>query len=446
MTDCPRRRRFHASGSLFALIAMISLPLPALAETDLGIEPRHPEVIEAVINHPSVAGARARICGAASQYDRARSQELPQIDLSLRGSSSISSHIERAETQGRRLDDKEVDAVIGLNQVLFDWGLTEADKNIALNERANSRLAMVIEIDRAAADIIDISLTVAQHRERLELYDAYIAELAPLAERIEASVNAGVLRIGDLRAIKVIELDAEIARSLAERQVKLAETELNNRFGLTFEQARVLLDRFLAHRPELPPVLDSTQTREVQRLDLQIKATQFELDKLTAERYPRLLSSLDMTLFDVDGYSQEYELAGNLRLTMPFYDGGSNQARRSETRWQRRGLESERSNTIRQHSNVASSTIQNIDRARETLDANAVKIVEVEIRLAEARARQGQTISDPLSIARTIEQLTNIRAEQISLRAQVELGLLQGVFFADQLGSILEMPYGGPSC
>ena len=466
MTVDSKRRRIAARGNLFGtfgsvlgVVAALSLPVPALAQTTSSGSPPHDEaVVQAIVGHPNVAAARARICGAASRYARARSAELPQVDFSVRTTDSLSTNLKQGDSAFRRTTEYDqnppgdqqssigTDAVISLDQTLFDWGLTDTDKQIAINDKAQNSISMRVEIDRVAADILDLSLRISEQRELMAIQGAYLADLMPLVERIEASVNAGVLRLGDLRAIKIIELDAEIARSLAERQITLIESELLQRFGLEFDQASTLMGRFLANRPEQPPQVDSTGSREVRQLDIQLRTASLEAQRLKAERYPQLLGNLDLTIFDADDFSSDYEITGGLNMAVPFYDGGSNRARRAETEWRRRGIESERTNLLRQHGNVMANTLQNIDRAREQLDANAVKKVAVDFRLAEARAREGVTVSDPLSIARTLEQAVTIDAEHTSLRHQIELGLLQGTFFADQLGATLELPYGGPPC
>lgn len=261
MTDIFHRHRYPARRRFLSLLTILAVstsvggaPIALAQQSDAGLPP----AIEAVVSHPSVAAARARICSTASQYDQARSQELPQVDLGLGGSSSLSSHVETRETESRRLDDREVDAVIGIDQVIYDWGVIEADKNIALSTSAASRIDMILEIERVAANIVDLSLQIAEHRERQMLYANFMAELLPAITRLEESVAAGAQRIGDLRAIKLIELDADIAHSQAQRQAELAEAELSNRFGLSPAEGQLLLDQFLHHRPEVIPVIVDT--------------------------------------------------------------------------------------------------------------------------------------------------------------------------------------------
>jgi len=90
--------------------------------------------------------------------------------------------------------------------------------------------------------------------------------------------------------------------------------------------------------------------------------------------------------------------------------------------------------------------IETLKESRERYAANEEKMTELVERLEEARARQGQTESDPLSVSRLLEQITELKAEQISLTYQIEGALLRGIFFADRLGDVLSLPYGGPQC
>lgn len=449
MTVLLTRRRLLARGSLY--IPLLG-PALGLVLGLLWLIPTHAygrdddAAVKAIINHPNVAQARANICRARSNYDLAVSGERPKIDFSLQGGSSLKSHFEQDDTRRRRYEDEDVDAVVSLNQLLYDWGGVEASKQSALTEQAGNRIALNLEIDRVAADILDLGIKLSEQQERIALYKIYRRSLTPQIERIEAGVEAGVLRISDLRSIKLSELDAEIATSLAERQIELLQSELNQRFGLAPEALSAFLARFRASMPSNPPVIDSTRSREVQRIDLQITATGYEIQRLAAERRPRLSTTINSTFFDVDGYSQEYEITGQLRLSMPLYDGGSNKARQDEESWRRRGLTNERDNTIRQHRNATETTQRSIDRSRDSILRNEEKITALKDRLEEATARLGQTTSDSLTIVSINEQLVGIRSEQIALNHQVELGILQGLFFADTLADLLDLPYGGPQC
>jgi len=402
--------------------------------------------VAAVVSHPNVAAARANICSAASNFDLAESRQYPQVSVDLQGGSTLSSNIKRRETLSRRFDDDAIDAVVRVNQVLYDWGVIDADKQIALNDAAAQRLSMQIQIDRVAADIVDLAMRIAENHDLAVLYEGYAKDLAPIGAQVEAGVNAGVMRIGDLRAYKVIELDAQIQLTLANRQIDLNEAELSNRFALDADTAVALLGRFRLARPETPPSISSETIREIRRLDFEIQSNTTQIGKLEAEKKPQFTGQFNTTFFDIDGFSREYEMVGQVRFSMPLYDGGSNEARQAEATWQGRSLNNERDDLIRQHRNQVENVIETLRQSRERYAANSEKMTELEDRLEEAEARQGQTESDPLSVTRLMEQIAELEAEQISLSYQIEGALLRGVFFADRLGDVLNLPYGGPEC
>jgi membrane-bound lytic murein transglycosylase len=133
-------------------------------------------------------------------------------------------------------------------------------------------------------------------------------------------------------------------------------------------------------------------------------------------------------------------------MTLPIYDGGSNKARKNENEWRRRGLLSERASLIRNHSSQTQRVISDHRQSVEALKEINAQIAEMEERLISAQAREGQTQSDPLSMARLLSELSQARASHINHIINRELSLLQGVFFADQLGAYIDLPEGEQTC
>ena len=445
MTAFPHKLKTSTCTSIFALVFCLSGFSAGMANT-VDQEGATNAAVNVIMTHPNVARARAEVCQAASQYDFAAAAAYPQIDLSLRGGSSLASHIEDSATNERRFENREVDAVIGINQLIYDFGGVKASKLAALSDQSAGRIGLKLEIDRIAANILEIGLRLSEQHEQLAIYENHLKDLDQHIERIEAGVKAGVLRTGDLRSIKVIALDAEIAITASKRQIELLHSELFQRFGLEEKDVHQLMAHFRLQKPHLPPVIDSLTSREVRQIDQRIISAGHEITRLRSERLPRLTTSIDSTFFDIDSYSQEFEVVGQLQMTLPLYDGGSNKARRAEEDWRRRGLMNERESVIRNHRNATETTRQNIETARDSLARNEEKIAALKDQLAEAEARLGETSGDVLSIAGLKQRLAGILVEQVTLSHQVDFGLLQGVFFADELSDLLALPNGGPQC
>lgn len=319
-------------------------------------------------------------------------------------------------------------------------------KRIAENQGAVSRLGVSIETDTVAADILTIALEYHLQLQLKQHFENQSAELEGVTHRIKERVELGAGRVSDLRESRLMELELEVAQSQAERQLELLERELQARFKLAPDQIIPFLDRFLSVRGDEVPVEASENIRSIKRLDLDLQTIDFEKRQLTGERHPNVSAHLDTTLFDVDSFGYEYEMVGRLQLTMPIYDGGSNKARKNENEWRRRGLLSERAGLIRSHTSRTQQAISDHHQATEALKEIDAQLSEMTQRFETLQAREGQTQSDPLALARLINEIAQAKAGRINQELNLELSLLQGIFFADQLGQLLNLSAGEPTC
>lgn len=419
-----------------------------MSESDalVSAEYQQTDVYDAIATHPSVQAFRSQVCQARSQIDLANADLLPQISGRLVGGSSLSSHIEKRETNARRFDDREIDAVISVNQKLYDWGIARAGADIAENNRQSALLGVQIEQDRIAADIISTMMTHAELVAHDRLYDQHRQEIDNLAMQIQAGVEAGVNRLADLRVIKVLQLDHEIAQTQVQRQLALIEDDLKQRFKLDFKSSLPLYVAFRAHKPDDILIIDSMTTREVRRLDYELSSARLEIQRLQSERKPQLSATLDTTFFDADSYSQEYEMAGRLQFSLPLYDGGSNKARQQETEWRRRGITSERDNTVRNHRSQIEQVFNQIKRLDGEIEKNTAKIIELNHQIDGALAREGVVQSEPIEMATLLNHRFALYLAQETLAKEHDIEELRGFYFSDALGRIINLNNGGTSC
>ena len=392
---------------------------------------------QAIITHPNIARLRAQICQHYAQADIARAGKYPQVDLRILGGTSLKSKFRRQETQIRRFDDREIDAVIGIRQNVYDWGLTDRSVRIAETSRVIARIDLVLETDRQASDLLAVMIRYQELTEQDKLYQFLRKELDDIADRIEEGVNAGALTLSDLREVKISNLDIEVAHLQVMREMSVLDADIAERFKLSIDQAMPLLRFYLNARPDALPPVDTESINEIRKLDLQQMITGYELDRLNAQRKPSLNAIIDTTIFNVDGYSQEYEMAGRFELSMPLYDGGSNRANRREVEWQSRSIVSERSGLIRTYDTQMVQIQQSLIQLNQNIARNEEKISAIKDQLEAHLAREGQTVSQPLTKASLITQLNQLQRDQISMNSERERELMRGFFFADAIGGIL---------
>jgi chromosome segregation ATPase len=109
-------------------------------------------------------------------------------------------------------------------------------------------------------------------------------------------------------------------------------------------------------------------------------------------------------------------------------------------------LLSERAALIRSHTARTQQAISDHHQATEALKEIDAQLSEMKQRYETLQAREGQTQTDPLSLARLINEIAQAKAGRINQELSLELSLLQGIFFADQLGQLLNLNAGEPTC
>ena len=444
----PRKRWKKIRLCIYAgvLSAGILLTLAPYVMAQDNATPEKINIYRSIENHPTVAAIRSQVCQARSQIDQSRAVLRPQFTGQITGGSSLKSNIETQETYQRRFDNTEIDAVLTLRQILYDWGAAQSDVQIAENNRSSALLGVQIEQDQVAGNILSLYLNhqelVKQNRIRQKNFN----DLKTYADRLEDSVRAGVGRISDLRSIKIMLLDAEIAQDQIQKQIELIEREINEQFQITFTDVIPLMATYQANKPDHIPQIDIKLLKEVQRLDYDFASSQLELEALKAERKPNLSAVMDTTFFDVDHYADEYEVAGRLQLSFPLYDGGSNKAQQNEAQWRSRGITSQKEDTIRQHQSQIGQILNQLAVLDEEIVKNNDKIIEVNQQIETAQARQGLVENNPLQMAQLITQRAELLSTEQRLKKDRDVNFLQGIFFTDQLGEILNLNEGGVSC
>ena len=406
------------------------------------------QAFASIQGHPAVTAMRAEICQAASQFDIARAGRLPQIGFTMTGGKPLSGNTHRRDVKTCAYDDGDqaLDAVIRLNQTVYDWGYGEAEEAIASNSRAAALIGLRIETERVAGDLVSLALEIRLQENRAKHFRRLEKTVAEIAARVQQRIDAGAGRLSELREARLMVLVAEIQAATADRKRDLAIGELQQRFRLTPQQAAPLVDRYLARKPAVIDPVASETVRIIRRLDLQLASNALNITKLKAEKRPRLSGTLQSTLYDVDNNNGEYEVVGKLEMTMPLYDGGSNAARRRETAWIAAGIRSERENAIRDHSTQTQGMIRQLGEMRANIEETEDKLVEQRQKLVSIKAREGQTQSDPLAIARAETEIAVLENALITYNNTIALLLLRGLVLADRLSQALDIPLGGPEC
>ena len=169
-------------------------------------------------------------------------------------------------------------------------------------------------------------------------------------------------------------------------------------------------------------------------------------DRISAELYPVLDVTVDATAFDLGDFESEYEVTGQMSVSMPLYDGGTNKARRAEASWRMRELGQDKRREIQDLELDVAQTIQQFTDVRK-------KITELEQRLDAQQSRfdslkvlTERSDVPRLSLAEAISEITQTRFELLNNHITLDALRTDNLHQADQLISVLNLSVGERAC
>ena len=367
-----------------AAICLVSGVAPhGPAGADTALLALAPEVTRALLQHPEVAEANARVCQSVHRLGLSKAESRPQLGLEISGGRQI---VERVKGQDNRPDnrgpsesgrdpekidflrnptgalsddqvsgahkrdyahrsrDNIYDGTLSVRYRLVDWG-----QNSAAIEAQNLRYEVAqIEAQTTLADrsfqLLRLAMRLARTQKMLAEQQKAADLIALETASIEARVRAGAGRLAELREAKLLVLDADIDinRTRANRDQLIEQIKLD--YDLGADDAAHIFAVYMQHRPEPLKFLEPADTSAARALRLQLATTTHEERQIKGSRYMQIDGVLDGTMFDLADYEDEYELVGRLEFRMPLYDGGTAAARLRETDWRARELKSAEQN------------------------------------------------------------------------------------------------------
>jgi outer membrane protein TolC len=479
-----RRVRTIIAGCVTGIFAVLgggaAGPYYGVASANDGVPELAPTVTHALLHHPQVAEANARVCQAVHRLGLNRAEARPQLGLSISGGRQILERVKgqngRPDRRGRsesgksfsqRDDDVDVDdeasgahrrdyahrardhiydGTLSVRYNLVDWGQS---RNAIEAQRLRHQVAR-IDAENILAERSFQLLTLAL---RLALFDRVVqTQLATTAvigaevTSIEARVAAGAGRLAELREAKLLLLDSEIDINRVSAQRDQVLERLAFDYNLGADDAAHLLDVYTRNRPEPLIYLDSAEISRVRALRLQITATEHEERQIKGARYMQVDGVLDGTVFDLADYEDEYEMVGRLEFRMPLYDGGTARARLRETAWRGRELKSSVQTQQRAHSSESELVALQFHQLAREIGEETARLAALESRRESVQARQGQTIVSPLELANLQMQIGRTEARLIELQMEQEQVRGRALFLAEELTSVLRLNLGDNGC
>jgi outer membrane protein, adhesin transport system len=289
----------------------------------------HEAVASALLTHPEIRAAEARIREAKSGVDIASSGLYPQGETrlalggSLGGNSTGRSIYERANPDGHA----RVDGSVSLRQLLFDFGATRADIERNSYVKDAEKLRLFDKIDEIALKTAQAYLRIMESRALVVLVDETIAAHRKLASIVQANQREGNGTAADVNRVMSRLTDISAIRSDLSLQLQGAEEQ--------FHRLTKLMPGQLTQAPSLAGRLPRQMDEAVgvmKRNNPRLGAMTATARSIEREMDFQRLSQLPKFQLEADGDTKNYaalnrnrnegEAKAMLTMRYKFMDGG----------------------------------------------------------------------------------------------------------------------------
>ncbi|MBM4147732.1 MAG: TolC family protein [Lentisphaerae bacterium] len=270
-------------------------------------------------NSPSLAAARARVDAADASVGAARSGYLPQLSV---GAS--------ADHSGNSSADSETDVSYGASfdasQSLYKGGETRARVDSARSALNRAAASAAGEAATVTFNLRRSFVNLLHAQEQLNLTREIEARRRDNLELVELRHEGGREHSGSLAMSRAAHHEAEVDVVQAERQVAIARDSLSREIGSALLPATTRAEGSLDSRP-VPDVADWTRlarnTPALAEATASLAAAEARLRQARAGYQPDLALSGSAGRYGSDGDFEDDRWSVRLRLSYPFWPGGS---------------------------------------------------------------------------------------------------------------------------
>lgn len=264
-------------------------------------------IVEAVRDHPVVAAARSARGVADAIVEEAEAARLPELTVSLSGRGIMSNRtaIAGGDTgqAGPVRQDFRTDATLGVSQLLYDFGATQAEIEAAQRRGDVSQEELRLAIGELVLQAVASHLEVLQWRKKRALALDNVDYHARLLDQVEDRVLSGAEPQSTLLLARSRLSDARATAIEADGALDQAKAAYRQVFGQSPDEAP-LIDP-IPEPPGLPTDIEAA-LEEAQRGNIALRARRSAVEAARqshaaaqATRLPRLRLEAQATQYDV---------------------------------------------------------------------------------------------------------------------------------------------------
>ncbi|MBT5798739.1 MAG: hypothetical protein HOI17_02745 [Alphaproteobacteria bacterium] len=271
-------------------------------------------------------------------------------------------------------------------------------------------------------------------------------QISDFMTSIEAKGEAGVIPLINVRRAKLLSIDFEGQVEKTKNQLDRIEKEITTSFSLIPSDIEHFPQLFEQHRPIELPFFNENTSIAVASLGFEISAMMNENQAISLENKPIVYGTVTSSVFDLRDFEEEYEIIGELSVSMPLYDGGSNLARQNILNWQISGLNAEKDRIVQLSINRQTTNFSYLNQSKVALLQADEERKSMQEQLDNMLAVSGNVAISELSIMEQMVKLSQVRVKQLIGNRDINQIFADQLDLADSLLPLFTISSGIKEC
>jgi outer membrane protein TolC len=297
-------------------------------------------VTSSVSNHPNVVEKANEVKLKGMDVEQIIAENGLKVNLSTRSKLPLLYNVDDNDnvTRASSLDKTYFDGVITFEKNLYDFGVVENKINAERLREKGLNLEYLEVFEKTLQKLLNTVNDVSRANAVFDHLESHIVLVNESIDKIKLRFSSGIGTLMEVRQAQLLLLDLETQAQNLYKERYSSLTILREEFDISaadlsgiemvitqFIDGLELIDQNLSS--VIYKAIEYNRSKEI--INAEKYALESSLDGLQSEIMPQINMSATAIIYDVAHGLSEYELYGGVTLTMPLFDSGLSNAKKS---------------------------------------------------------------------------------------------------------------------
>jgi len=297
-------------------------------------------VTSSVSSHPNVVEKANEVKLKGMDVEQIIAENGLKVNLSTRSKLPLLYNVDDNDnaTRASSLDKTYFDGVITFEKNLYDFGVVENKINAERLREKGLNLEYLEVFEKTLQKLLNTVNDVSRANAVFDHLESHIVLVNESIDKIKLRFSSGIGTLMEVRQAQLLLLDLETQAQNLYKERNSSLTILREEFDISAADLSVIevvitqfIDGLELNDQNLSSVIykaiEYNRSKEI--INAEKYALESSLDGLQSEIMPQINMSATAIIYDVAHGLSEYELYGGVTLTMPLFDSGLSNAKKS---------------------------------------------------------------------------------------------------------------------